>query len=233
MMRIIFVLKIKFLSHHAHPPPHLPYILILFRPREHGCRKALVPKRNGRCSSRGEYLASKGGCGWQFWGVPLTRGPSRNIYCYMRRNSRLSVALHAMLHMAERAEPMTSEALAECLSTKAVVVRRTMAGLREACMVHSEKGHGGGWTLARDFATLTLHEVYTALGEPALIGLSTERESPGCLIEEAVHASLDDAFRDAEARLRSRLSEITMASLFANVRGRHGAHRSHKKGRPQ
>ena len=53
----------------------------------------------------------------------------------MKRDSRLSAVLHALLHMAEHETrtglPMTSDQLAVCLSTNPVVVRRTMAGLRE------------------------------------------------------------------------------------------------------
>ena len=67
----------------------------------------------------------------------------------MRRDNRLSATLHALLHMAEQNRPMTSAELAICMTTNAVVVRRTMAGLREAGLVRSEKGHGGGWEIAQ------------------------------------------------------------------------------------
>ena len=68
----------------------------------------------------------------------------------MKRDSRLSGVLHALLHMAAQDRPMTSAELALCMSTNAAVVRRTMAGLREAGYVRSAKGHGGGWEIARD-----------------------------------------------------------------------------------
>ena len=63
----------------------------------------------------------------------------------MKRDSRLSAVLHALLHMAAQDRPMTSAELAVCMSTNAAVVRRTMAGLRKAGYVRSAKGHGGGW----------------------------------------------------------------------------------------
>ena len=68
----------------------------------------------------------------------------------MRRNSRFSVALHILAHLAEAGEqPTTSEVLAAHCHTHPVVVRRSLAGLREAGIVASVKGHGGGWTMAR------------------------------------------------------------------------------------
>ena len=66
----------------------------------------------------------------------------------MRRDSRLSGVLHVLLHMAEHPDSMTSEMLARAMGTNPVVIRRLMAGLRERGFVQSEKGHGGGWTIA-------------------------------------------------------------------------------------
>ena len=94
--------------------------------------------------------------------------------------------LHALLHMAERERPMTSDELAVCLSTNPVVVRRTMAGLREAGLVASGRGHGGGWTLARPLEDVTMRDIYAALGEPMLFQMANVSESPGCLVEQAV-----------------------------------------------
>src|SRR5690606_38858328 len=48
----------------------------------------------------------------------------RNIKSYMKRDSRLSSVLHALLHMAAHDAPMTSEVLARCMGTNPVVVRR-------------------------------------------------------------------------------------------------------------
>ena len=48
------------------------------------------------------------------------------------------------------------EVLAKAMHTNPVVLRRVMAGLRDRGFVRSEKGHGGGWTLARDLSEITL-----------------------------------------------------------------------------
>jgi DNA-binding IscR family transcriptional regulator len=138
----------------------------------------------------------------------------------MRRDSRLSGVLHVLLHMAEHDGPMTSDMLAKAMSTNPVVVRRIMAGLRDDGYVRSEKGHGGGWVLARDLADVTLRDVYEALGCPALLAMGHRTEQPGCLVEQAVNAALDTAFRDAEALLISRLGDVTLARLSADFHAR-------------
>lgn len=134
----------------------------------------------------------------------------------MKRDSRLSVALHVLLHMAQRETPMTSEEMAACAKTNPVVIRRTFAGLREAGIVVSTKGHGGGWRLGRTLAAISLAEVQDALDEP-IITLGKAEEMPGCAIEKAVNAALDDAVSQARALLARKLATISLADLFAGI----------------
>ncbi|WP_374656911.1 Rrf2 family transcriptional regulator [Phenylobacterium sp.] len=138
----------------------------------------------------------------------------------MRRDSRLSGVLHVLLHMAEHDGPMTSEVLAQAMSTNPVVIRRVMSGLRDQGYVKSEKGHGGGWTLACDLAAVTLRDVYEALGRPSLLAIGNRSDAPECLVEQAVNSALDQAFEDAEALLLARFGEVTLAALSADFHAR-------------
>ena len=113
---------------------------------------------------------------------------------------------------------MTSAELAVCMSTNPVVVRRTMAGLREAGFVRSEKGHGGGWEIACDLRKVTLKDVHGALGAPAFMAVGLNLEHSGCLLEQAVNRSLGDAFAEAEALLIKRLDGVTLAALAEEFR---------------
>lgn len=148
----------------------------------------------------------------------------------MKRDSRLSGVLHVLLHMAQQPGPFTSETLAKAMDTNPVVIRRVMAGLRELGYVCSEKGHGGGWTLACDLSKVTLRDVYAALGSPALLAMGNRTEAPGCLVEQAVNAALDEAFHDAEMLLLSRLGEVTLAMLADDFRKRLGSRKDRGMG---
>ncbi|MFZ3121221.1 MAG: Rrf2 family transcriptional regulator [Variovorax sp.] len=138
----------------------------------------------------------------------------------MKRDSKLSGVLHILLHMAERDAPATSEALAVAMRTNPVVVRRLMSGLRDAGFVSSGKGHGGGWVLSCPLAEVTLGDIHRALGAPTLLAVGHRTESPGCLVEQAVNAALDDTYREAEALLMSRLDGVTLAALSADFHRR-------------
>lgn len=135
----------------------------------------------------------------------------------MKRDSRLSGILHILLHMAEQPAPITSEVLAKAMDTNPVIVRRLMAGLRDQGYVRSEKGHGGGWTLACDLTTITLKDVYAALGFPSLLAIGNRTERPDCLVEQAVNARLNQAFHDAETLLLDRLGDVTLADLHTDI----------------
>lgn len=142
----------------------------------------------------------------------------------------MSGVLHVLLHMAEHQGPVTSEVLAKAMATNPVVIRRIMAGLRADGYVRSEKGHGGGWVLARDLSKITLRDVYDALGRPPLFAIGHRMEAPGCLVEQAVNAALDTALQEAEAVLLSRLGEVTLARLSADFHGRLAARSRSRSG---
>lgn len=141
----------------------------------------------------------------------------------MKRDSRLSSVLHALLHMAEHDGPVTSEALARCLGTNPVVVRRTMGFLREAGIVTSGRGHAGGWRIQADLATITLRQLHDALREPAMFAIGHHHETTACLVEQSVNAALGATLAEAEALLLKRFSEITLADLAADFARRHAA----------
>lgn len=141
----------------------------------------------------------------------------------MKRDSRLSGVLHCLLHMAELGQPATSQWLARAMQTHPVVVRRLMAGLRDAGFVASAKGHGGGWVLSCPLAHITLRDIHEAVGAPQLLAVGHREESPGCLVEQAVNAALEQAYRDAEAVLLARLGSITLAALAREFHRRFAA----------
>ena len=132
----------------------------------------------------------------------------------MRNDSRLSRMLHVLLHMARHEGTLTSEQIATMLSTNPVVVRRTMAGLREAGYVRSEKGHGGGWSLACALTDITLLDIHRAVGGPRVFAIGPESDNPACAVEKVVNAALEDALHEAETLLVNRLGAIPLSELL-------------------
>lgn len=131
----------------------------------------------------------------------------------MRNDSRLSRMLHVLLHMARHEGPMTSDEIARMLGTNPVVVRRTMAGLRDAGYVRSEKGHGGGWVIQADLESVSLLDIHRAVGGPRLFTIGSEHPNAHCAVERVVNEALDSALNEAEAMLVARLGTVSLAEL--------------------
>ena len=141
----------------------------------------------------------------------------------MKRNERLSAVLHVLLHMGEQPDTaLTSAEMAAFVGTNPVVIRRGFAGLREAGIVTSVKGHGGGWRLARPPEAVTLAEIQHALGERVVSLTAFDVPQPACLILRAVTAALDEAMQEAERTLDRRLATLTLADLAADARRLNG-----------
>jgi DNA-binding IscR family transcriptional regulator len=145
----------------------------------------------------------------------------------MKTDGRLSAILHALLHIHAVGRPMTSEELARHMNTNPVVVRRTMAGLRRAGLVRSERGRGGGWEIARDLDAVTLRDIHEALGAPAVLSIGVRLEHPACAVEQAVNRALKPAFAEAEALLVEKLGGVTLGTLAAEF-APHLAHHQSK-----
>ncbi|WP_341313465.1 Rrf2 family transcriptional regulator [Paraburkholderia sp. IMGN_8] len=147
----------------------------------------------------------------------------------MARDNRLSRILHVLIHFDQCDRGMTSDEIGTMLGTNPVVVRRTMAGLRDRGYVSSEKGHGGGWTLARPLEQLTLLDIYEAIGEPAMFAMGLAEEHQQCLVVGAVNNTLNDTLNEARELILKRFEGVTLADISADVETRLNAHESTSK----
>ena len=87
-------------------------------------------------------------------------------------NSRFAIAVHVLTFLALAGdEPTTSEYIAGSVNTNPVVIRRILSALRQAGLVTAQPGIGGGSSLARPAAEITLADVYRATEERDLFAL--------------------------------------------------------------
>lgn len=141
-------------------------------------------------------------------------------------DTRLSMALHAVLHIAEADVPITSADLAQRMRADASVIRRTLSGLRQKGYIKSDKGHGGGWQINCDLRDVTLYDVYINVSSPTIFTLGIADKESQCLVERAVNDAIQSALADAERILHERLRNLSLAQLSAefNAKYRQGHH---------
>lgn len=136
----------------------------------------------------------------------------------MRADSRLPRVLHALLHLGQMSTPATSELIAQMLGTNPSVVRRTMSGLRDAGILVSVKGHGGGWSLAKTLNEISLLEVYAALGSPTLFAIGNDQETTTCMLARAANDATANALKSAKAHFEQQLRSVSVADLARDWR---------------
>jgi DNA-binding IscR family transcriptional regulator len=128
--------------------------------------------------------------------------------------------LHALIHMDRAEGPLTSEDIASLLGTNPVVVRRLLAGLRDCGYVQSEKGHGGGWELGVELDSITLLDVYRAVGEPPIFSDLISEDHPECLIERSVNAHLSATLGEAQKVLLEKFASVSLGMLARDFEGK-------------
>jgi DNA-binding IscR family transcriptional regulator len=128
-------------------------------------------------------------------------------------DTRLSRMLHVLVHMHFLGGSETSETIAKMLNTNPVVVRRTMAALKEHGIVTSAGGRSGGWRIAKEAEDITVEEVHDALQGGSAFTIALSKDHSSCPVESAVNTFLHQAMVEAEFTLRTRFAGTTLRDL--------------------
>lgn len=108
---------------------------------------------------------------------------------------------------------MSSAEIAKMLSINAVVVRRMLAGLRENGLIEATMGRSGGWRVVRSLDSISVGDVFEALGRPGWSNPSESRDHPGCPVEGAVNSSLTGIESDAKRQVLARYKALSLGDV--------------------
>jgi Rrf2 family protein len=140
----------------------------------------------------------------------------------MKPNSRFTVAIHILTLLAHEAGvgPLTSEFIAGSVNTNPVVIRRLLAMLRDARLVRSQGGPGGGWELTLPPKAITLRDVFRAVQRDELFPLHASTPNPQCPVGSKIQAALGTHYDDARLALERELERTSVADLVQDVKAR-------------
>ena len=135
-------------------------------------------------------------------------------------NSEFCVAVHALVFLSHKQASLSSETLAKNICTHPARVRRVMAKLKRAGLVHSKEGVDGGYQFPHPPDGVTLRQVGEALG---LSYICSTWHSGGtdmdCLIASGMGAVMDELFAQMDARCREYLQGITIGAVYRRILG--------------
>ena len=136
-------------------------------------------------------------------------------------NSRFAIAVHVLTFLALAGdEPATSEYIAGSVNTNPVVIRRILSVLRQAGLVTAQPGIGGGSSLAKPAAEISLADVYRATEERDLFALHPRSPNPNCACGGNIQPVLREVFGAAESAVEDVLSTVSVAQMADGVLAR-------------
>lgn len=133
------------------------------------------------------------------------------------KNCRFAVAVHVCSLLAITGDgPKTSDWIAGSVNTNPVVIRRILAALAKAGLVHSTRGSAGGSVLARPAEQVTLLDIQRAVAEDDSPALHNQPPNPACPVGRGIQPVLVRIIERAEAArdgvlAATRLSEVVSA----------------------
>src|ERR1044072_1485434 len=126
----------------------------------------------------------------------------------MFANSHFALATHVLTVLAVHrdAGPVTSARIARRINTNPAFLRTLLGQLREAGLIETSLGKGGGARLARAASRVTLADGYRAGEKRPPIQMHRCTPSKTCVVGRNILPLLDDVVHDVETAALRRLA---------------------------
>ena len=136
-------------------------------------------------------------------------------------DTKFSVAVHVLILISESPPPINSDQMALSVGTNASYVRKILALLKKAGIVHGHQGISG-YSLLFAPKRLTLLQIYQAVMEQPKPHLLDVHQNPSdrCIVGQHIRTVLTGMFADVEDTFARSLSDKTLADCIADIRKR-------------
>jgi Rrf2 family protein len=128
-------------------------------------------------------------------------------------------ALHLVVALAHRyPNSMNSELLAMTMRTNPGLVRRLLSRLAKSGLVRTVRGAGGGSSLARPPARISVLDVRRALGEPPVFGGFDKKPFKYCPVSCSMNEILNNTFDRFEDALHNEMSKVKISEMVGQIK---------------
>ena len=135
----------------------------------------------------------------------------------MSTNTQFALGVHMLTMLASMApETLASDVLAQSAHANPVQIRRVLGRFREAGLIASKPGVGGGSQLVRDPATITLRDVWRIVqGESHVLG--SYAGDAHCPVGRRIESWIADIDSRARQAIEDELGRTTISQLVARA----------------
>lgn len=138
----------------------------------------------------------------------------------MQISSRFTIAVHifSCIDTFEKDTKITSDFLAESVNVNPVIIRKRLSQLRNAGLVHVQRGSGGA-SIAKDPKDITFLDIYHAVDciENGELFHFHENPNPQCPVGRNIHHILDNKLIQVQKALENELKSITLADIIKDT----------------
>ena len=137
----------------------------------------------------------------------------------MAANCRFAFGVHLMSVLALFPdENYSSEKLAFTINTNAVVIRRMLIDLKNAGLIETQRGPGGGTRLAKAAAQITLAEIHRAVAG-AIEPFGTHPNPPAqvCCVGREIKGVLSGISQRASTAVERELAAMTLSDVATQI----------------
>lgn len=137
----------------------------------------------------------------------------------MQISSRFTIAIHILVSIEVFEEKPTSELLAGSIGTHPVIVRMIIKDLREAGLLHTQRGSGGA-KLTRTPAEITFYDIYRAVHSIKKDELFKfhEEANPNCEVGRNLQAAIEADLLEAQKAMEDKLKSKTLEEAILKTR---------------
>lgn len=130
--------------------------------------------------------------------------------------SKFAISVHilSLLSLSET-EWLSSDIIAGSMNTNPALVRKELAGLREAGLIEGKEGKNGGSKLARPANSILMSEIFEVVKDKHVFGFSPNLPNPDCPVGANINEALDGLFNEIDQSIYDRLKHITLAQFSA------------------
>ncbi len=135
-------------------------------------------------------------------------------------SSDFTIAVHALVFLNHKGRNVCSEELAQNICTNPARVRKVLAKLKQAGLVETKEGLGGGYCFQLLPGQVTLEQVLAALGEEVVsASWHSGSAEQACLIASGMAGIMDQLYGGMDQAARQYLMQITIADVDHKIFG--------------
>ena len=131
----------------------------------------------------------------------------------MAANTNLAVAIHAMTVLGYTKDLATSEFIANSVNANPVIVRKILAKLVKAGLVHSEAGKKGGFMLRKPADKISLLDISNALEAISVFALHQYPETRPCPVSCNIKKVLTGVFEAIDHNVEKSLKKVKLSDI--------------------